>query len=263
MTNRYFAEFAPACLANGYGIIAVKPGLKAPFDEHDWQHHGWELPTSDWVKEVAAKHPDAGIGIAGGRITVAVDLDTPSVRHNKRYQDMAREICGDTPLRRVGQAPKIALIYRAAEPIISCRLPKIDMLGLCTHIMAYGDHPFTGEPYRWIGEGAPHDTPVADLPAIDNVQAETLMTEIAKDSLGDTFKCFRMENDRNALPIVLSSRTILAKQLFWRFFRGKRVAREKAHIMLRTSTPTGSWGLVLQPETDNPINWFGDFPVDP
>ncbi len=246
----YFRDHAVSCLRNGYGIVAVQPRLKRPYGQYPWADHGWTLPTEDWIAEVIHDHPDAGLGVANGRYTVAFDFDTGSEADNKRYLAMASEICGVTPLQRVGQAPKIAALYRAQEPIISTRLPQMDALGLMTQLIAYGVHPETRSPYRWVGEGAPHDTPVSDLPAVSNDQVITLMSEIAREIYGNRFQQFQLDIDRNFLPLVMTSRSFLMKQLWRRLFRGKAYARKQALNTTSQRIPSGCWGLVMSPILD-------------
>ncbi|MEE9453758.1 MAG: bifunctional DNA primase/polymerase [Paracoccaceae bacterium] len=257
MGINYFEKYSQAVRDNGYGVVPLISGSKAPTADMDWPHHGWQPPDVDWIENYSSKNPDDGIGIVGGRLSFAFDFDTLSKKDNQRFLDLAKEVCGETPLLRVGQTPKIAAVYRAAEPIISIRIPEIDVLGLHSYLVAYGMHPKTHKPYKWVGTGAPHITPLSEVPAVTNAQVETVMSEIAKSVIGSDFIGFKLELDRNFMPLVLSSRTILAKQLLRRIFKGKRYSRSYAANMMRTRVPSGCWGLVLKPDVKGEQQWEG------
>jgi hypothetical protein len=93
--------------------------------------------------------PEAGIGIATGRV-IGIDIDVLSDPHlAKRIEDLAREMLGDTPALRIGRAPKRLLVYRADQPFKGFKRPPIEVLGLGQQFVAYGLHPETGQPYDW------------------------------------------------------------------------------------------------------------------
>lgn len=112
----------------------------------------WERQDDSWP----------GTGIACGSILV-VDIDfATDAQLAASMRALALEIFGPTPFERQGRAPKIALVYRAAEQLPSVRLKcadgsgdGIDLLADGSQLVAYGIHPATGQPYAWIGAEAP------------------------------------------------------------------------------------------------------------
>ena len=108
---------------------------------------------------------------------------------------LARRHLGDTPLRRVGRAPKVLLVYRPApgsdlrkrtihlppfEDEDGSLVPqRVELLGRGQQFVAFGTHPDTGDRYAWgeDGEGpslldvSPEETPEVDDAAEDTVPA--------------------------------------------------------------------------------------------
>jgi len=98
------------------------------------------------------------------------------------------EVLGPTPLSRTGNPPQILMCYRAAEPFekISTQhytMPDgskahFEILGAGQQVVAFGVHPVTWQPYRWL-DRSPADTPLAELPEITAEQARVLINEVA------------------------------------------------------------------------------------
>jgi hypothetical protein len=119
---------------------------------------------------------------------VAIDIDflrVPALA--RRAYDVTVGICSETPFVRQGQAPKAALVYRAAEPIETIRLKAadrsgdgIDVLGDGTQLVGFGIHPSTGAPYEWIAAASPLTAPPFDAPAITNEQVQAILKELGR-----------------------------------------------------------------------------------
>jgi hypothetical protein len=119
---------------------------------------------------------------------VAIDLDflrDPILA--KRAYDIAIAAFGETPLVRQGQAPKTALLYRAAEPIATIKLKAangsgdgVDIIGDGAQLVAFGIHPDTIEPYRWVGAETPLTATPDDAPAISCEQIRAFLTELGR-----------------------------------------------------------------------------------
>jgi hypothetical protein len=110
-----------------------------------------------------------------------------------RLKAIAFERLGITPLVRVGRAPKVLLCYRsdiALKKIKTGRLlfgngdaALVEALGKGQQFVAFGIHPTTKQPYRWLGP-SPLDVAAVDLPAVAEhrvkafiIEAETILRE--------------------------------------------------------------------------------------
>jgi hypothetical protein len=152
-----------------------------------WERYCRSAPTDEEIVLWERRYPTAtNTGIALGR-QVCIDIDVasdPGLAQQLRSE--AVTIFGPTPFVRVGKAPKVALIYRAWEPITTRRFKAasgngdgIDVLSDGTQFIAFGIHPDTGQLYRWVGERSPLDAPPDDeTPAITNAQVEAFLDRV-------------------------------------------------------------------------------------
>ena len=154
--SSFMAQLGAKLVDAGFPILPIQPGSKKPGvfrrgawrDYPDWSRHG-RRETTDHEVDVWGNWPEAGIGIATGRV-IGIDIDVLSdPQLAKRIEDLAREMLGDTPALRIGRAPKRLLVYRADRPFKGFKRPPIDVLGLGQQFVAYGLHPETGQPYDW------------------------------------------------------------------------------------------------------------------
>ena len=119
-----------------------------------------------------------GLGIACGAV-VGADIDIRDAELAAAVEALVRERLGDTPLRRVGQAPKVLLLYRAdGQPLRKAMTDvflkdetkaQVEFMASGQQVVGYGIHPDTNEPYTWSGE-TPDTVPAADLPAVSQEQ---------------------------------------------------------------------------------------------
>jgi putative DNA primase/helicase len=173
-----------ALLANGYVPIPVTspdyqhPKLKSPGKAPFFA--GWQTISRVTLDEDAVRgwpskirnHPSTGL-LTGDM--VGLDLDVPVPALATRLERMADALLGVTPLQRIGKAPKSLRCYRAAVPMTKAETPElilddgtvvqVEAMGTGQQVVAYGTHPATGQPYRWIGVG-PDTVPLADLPVV-------------------------------------------------------------------------------------------------
>lgn len=180
--SSFMAQLGAKLVDGGFPILPIQPGTKKPgvFRRGTWHDYpAWSRhctrDTTEHEIDVWGDWPDAGIGVAAGRV-IGIDIDVLSdPRLAKRIEVLAREMLGDTPALRIGRAPKRLLVYRAEQPFKGFKLPPIDVLGLGQQFVAYGIHPETGQPYDW-----PLDTlaeiAIDDLPAITEAQAHAFAT---------------------------------------------------------------------------------------
>ena len=176
-TSSFMAQLGAKLVDGGFPILPIQPGTKKPgvFRRGAWRDYpAWsrhcERDTTDNEIDVWGDWPDAGIGIAAGRV-IGIDIDVfadPSLA--KRIEILAREMLGDTQALRIGRAPKRLLVYRADQPFKGFKLPPIEILGLGQQFIAYGIHPDTGQPYDWPLETLA-EMVIDDLPQITEAQA--------------------------------------------------------------------------------------------
>jgi len=175
--SSFMAQLGAKLVDAGFPILPIQPGTKKPgvFRRGVWRDYpAWnrhcERDTTDNEIDVWGDWPDAGIGIAAGRV-IGIDIDVLADPHlAKRIEVLARELLGDTPALRIGRAPKRLLVYRADQPFKGFKRPPIEVLGLGQQFIAYGIHPDTGQPYDWPLESLA-EIAIDDLPTINEAQA--------------------------------------------------------------------------------------------
>ena len=174
-------------------------GKKPPSGFPDWgkwNDKKHERFTSGFAK---ASFGPLGIGLLTATLP-AVDIDVLDREVGDRIEALARQHLGDTPLCRIGKAPKRLLVYRTDQPFLKVktrvfRLPTdppigkdfkghaVEVLGDGQQFVAYGKHPGTGKPYMWVGPGTPADTPRDALPTITEAQVRAFVAEAERAML--------------------------------------------------------------------------------
>lgn len=185
----YLRKYGPDVLRNGYRIVPIVRGSKAP---------GLGYPAKKWseLKADAARLQKwldkgfecNGIGVITQR-TPAVDIDCQDVNVTKAMLAFVRNRLGDT-IERVGLAPKTLLLYRTDAPFPKVnsntyidsqgRTAKVEILGDGQQFVALAIHPDTGKPYKWKDKKGVHNTPVADLPEISHEDALAIKNEFER-----------------------------------------------------------------------------------
>lgn len=177
----HFQDHGRELLGNGYLIIPIKPGHKRPALDN-WQTA--RLSAAD-----LQRYPGHGVGILtgqGAHPVVAIDVDTTDEPLAQRFTGWCQEHLGAT-CERIGNAPKILLVYRAEcegwgkatgawfEDELGDR-HRLEILGKGQQFVAYHVHPDTGMPYEWVDLFGGLDAMRADdLPTITEDQvAEAL-----------------------------------------------------------------------------------------
>jgi hypothetical protein len=104
-----------------------------------------------------------------------VDIDVPVPGLAEQVEALAVATLGETPLRRVGRAPKVLLVYRPEVPLPKMATPElylpdgtkvqVEILGKGQQFVAYGVHPDTHREYEWTALG-PDVVPLVDLPEV-------------------------------------------------------------------------------------------------
>lgn len=155
--SSFLAVHGATLAENGYRILPIKPGEKAPGrwdtivgewrDAADWsrfcERDPTELEIAEWEQ-----WPQAGIGIACGNV-VGIDIDVLDAGLAHRCQELAHEILGETPAVRFGKRPKRMLVYRCDRPFASFDARPLQVYALGRQFVAHGIHPETLQPYDW------------------------------------------------------------------------------------------------------------------
>jgi AAA domain/Bifunctional DNA primase/polymerase, N-terminal len=120
-------------------------------------------------------------GILVGEI-VGVDIDVLDNVFSAKLEARAEELFGHSPLRRIGRAPKVLLVYRVATPIRKLQTSalifgddpetkdpknhaKIEILAEGQQFVSHGIHPDTCQLYQWPNR-SPLDIPASDVPLV-------------------------------------------------------------------------------------------------
>jgi len=156
---------------------------------HGWQKHAQFEVAGATAADLKAwqrrEQASPGTGIACGSV-VAIDIDFGSdTKLVARAKALATQVFGPTPFERQGAYPKLALVYRAAEPIRSVSLKAadgsgdgIDILAEGRQFVAYGIHPKTLQPYTWIGAEQPLVARPDQAPEISQDQIDDFLARL-------------------------------------------------------------------------------------
>ena len=142
---------------------------------------GWKRHHSDW----------SNTGIAT-RHTPAIDIDITDPAIATMIDNLVLDHFGATGviLRRVGLAPKRAILFQTPEPFAKRlavfdvpaadgNLPRIEILASGQQLIAYGIHPDTKRPYMWEPAG-PMQVPREQLPVITAESADRFLEAAVK-----------------------------------------------------------------------------------
>ncbi|MFM2090835.1 MAG: hypothetical protein RLZZ127_1324, partial [Planctomycetota bacterium] len=192
----FMAQHGARLIDNDWPIIPIMPGTKAPgrFTRErwepmpEWQRH-CDRPTKTFEVDIWRRWPGCAVGIACGTV-VGIDIDITDAASATAVERLARARFGETPLLRIGQAPKRLLVYRAAEPFPSIQRANIQILARGRQFLAYAIHPVTARPYEWPDE-SPLDVDLASVPAV-TFEAVQAFLEEAVAALPEELRVSRM-----------------------------------------------------------------------
>ncbi len=171
MSVGFMERHADAMLSAGYHILPIGPGTKKPqrcqFDEWqdlpEWQRYcdreAKPFELMQWKKWIGA-----GIGIACGNVC-GIDIDVLDPELSIRLRNLALRMLGDTPLIRIGLAPKALLVYRTDRPFPGVKRHPIEALCHGQQFVAAAIHPTTQRPYDWP-DSHPANTDITSLPMV-------------------------------------------------------------------------------------------------
>lgn len=170
-----FEDVAPRLATNGYAPLPIQLREKRPLPR-EWQNYIFR--PSD-----ARAFMLAGTGILTAK-NPAADIDIRDEALARELEKLAIETLGPAP-RRIGQPPKVLLVYRTDRPFNKLstrgyRLPgdspddkahRVEFLANGQQFVAYNVHVTTGQPYQWNGKGDPLSVPASALATITEAQA--------------------------------------------------------------------------------------------
>jgi len=122
----------------------------------------------------------ANLGLVNDGSYFIVDIDSYDEEVGNQIERLARKMLGDAP-RRVGQWPKRALLYRAADRIANFNLPygegrdRVETTSAGKQIVIAGTHP-SGSPYTWDKDVPPKE----DLPVVSGEQARAFFERLER-----------------------------------------------------------------------------------
>lgn len=200
-----FGAVARQMVANGWSVFPQeiyddrKPGTVQGkmikwLTDHDLSN---SLPKPEdlerWIQYCPGLNVACALGAGSGNIFF-VDIDVTDAARSEAIQDLADDILGYTPLRRVGRAPKIALGYRfdPNDPVDNVS-PKfaaedgsqngdgIEILTTGKPITLHGRHHKTGQYFKWLDKN-----PLAVGPSVAPVVSSDLIVKFL-DAVNSAF----------------------------------------------------------------------------
>lgn len=176
--------------------LSIKAAGKRPL------MRGWETicATADEAEigRWAKKQPECtNTGLLCGTI-VGIDIDVPVADPAAEIERLARDMLGDTPLKRIGRAPKLLLVMRAAQAFDKIQtsellLPdgtsmRVEILATGQQFVGFGIHPDTQADYVWPNR-SPLEVPASELPVVSAEQCADFITQaetVLRDLGGQT-----------------------------------------------------------------------------
>jgi len=189
--RRYMEEFGVRIADNGYEVIPIIPGEKRPAGKNWQKFDGSAEGVHDYLADGKGDH---GVGIKT-RYAPAVDIDILEADVNEEIKQIVREVVGESPLKRVGFAPKELWVYRQEGDLwpkvdtglwldSQGRHAKVEILADGQQFVAAHIHPDTGKPYQWLGGKSVLNTRLGDLPVLTHAQANEIKQRALQVFLG-------------------------------------------------------------------------------
>lgn len=154
-------EIGTRLIDRGYKVIPIKKGKKFPCID-EWQKAN---ATHEDLARWSQEFPESGIGVLC-KTTIAVDVDCRNVSLVKLCAKWLEENVG-IAAARIGNQPKMLFAYRGnpRKKIKSAEFEcqegnkhAVEVLGDGQQFVAFGVHPDTQKPYRWLKSYASLDS---------------------------------------------------------------------------------------------------------
>jgi hypothetical protein len=204
ISEAFFGTVGPRLAVLGWSVFPQERDGKRTSGRVDgtglkWKPYQNRLPSPDEVKKWAAQCPSHNVAIITGAAsgyTFALDIDVADEALAWRIRELADEYLGATPLKRIGRAPRIVLVYRTdPEARLSRRAYRftatdahgaviagddmIEILAAGSPFTAYGRHHKT-QKYFWWPEYQPLLTGPAMAPVVTVDQVEEFLRAVEK-----------------------------------------------------------------------------------
>ncbi|MCW4114358.1 bifunctional DNA primase/polymerase [Aurantimonas sp. MSK8Z-1] len=194
----HFGDIGPLCARQGWAVFpqerdgARKPGR---VDEEilKWSKFQDQAPSVEdvdrWARQAWTLNVAAIMGKASN-LCFALDIDVTDDDLSFAIQDAAARTLGETELQRIGNWPKIVLIYRVGKPEDlppnrTLRLLAEDGVSASEHavefaaqgkaITIHGRHHKTGQRFSWPSGKMPSNSPPALAPLVTPEQIEAFV----------------------------------------------------------------------------------------
>ena len=153
----YLREYGSTLIDQGYKIIPIKRGCKAPLGVKGWTQIVADLnQLGQWNAQGFE-----GVGVLC-KDSPAIDIDILDEEVSEQMRGWIQHKLPGAPIR-IGKWPKQLLAYRTDTPFKKVRsatyedlfgdLHAVEILGDGQQYVAYAEHPDTLKPYTWHGDG--------------------------------------------------------------------------------------------------------------
>jgi hypothetical protein len=160
-----FGKWGTHMLRGGYSPVPLRAGEKRPLMDK-WDHLRKQPMTSEAIAALAKKHPNLGLGVAGGYMDlVPVDIDTD----DPRIIAAVRAVLPPMVVAKSGNRGFTAFYrgkVRARKIKSPEKRPLVEVLTTGQTVLPPTIHPETGQAYRWPTKGTLFNTSVDRLPTL-------------------------------------------------------------------------------------------------
>ncbi|MCC4298447.1 DEAD/DEAH box helicase family protein [Aurantimonas coralicida] len=198
-----FGSLGPMCHENGWCVFPQqRTGRRLPSIYRrkaiKWGLYQEERPTAAlvgrWARPCFNENVALILGAVSGN-TFCLDIDILDWRLASAVENIAFEILGFSGFKRVGRAPKRALLYRVAtaeelpanisrffvdEDGESASPHGFEILSNKKTLTIYGRHHETYDRFSWDGDYQPAITTPADVPLVTPTQISEFMSKVAE-----------------------------------------------------------------------------------
>jgi Bifunctional DNA primase/polymerase, N-terminal len=163
-----FGSQAPIIWKNGFLSLIPATGKRPAAGVNDYPRYAFqpadEVERSWWLKH----HALANIALVMSGAVVVVDVDILDDDLVDELLTLALKMLGPIDWRRVGQAPKTALFYRALDqvPTFASTVVEIFCSPGSKLVLLFGRHPETGTEYNWPGPCSPLSHRLDRMPGV-------------------------------------------------------------------------------------------------
>lgn len=193
ITRNFLALHGAALIDQGYTVVPIQQGKKAPGFEGWQKAKGTKDQVRSWLED---GFKNAGVGILT-KFTCAIDIDCMDEATALSFERWCLDNVGTAPVR-IGKAPKRLLLYRTVEPFRKRRSTvyvdewgdkqMIEVLGDGQQFVAFHIHPDTGKPYTWVDDASPLTIRATDLTELKSDQIDALIAEFEKHAASNEWK---------------------------------------------------------------------------